>query len=256
MRTAIVGFGFVGKAMGNLFPDALIYDPYANIFPTYSRDDINQQDVAFVCVPTNQKEDGSCDTSIVEETVDWLKTPLIIIRSTVKPGTTERLIQKYPDKQIVFVPEYVGETVAHPLLDESERTFLILGGRREASLAAYYLFQTVYNASVRVFFMTPTEAEIVKYMENTAIATMVTLVNEFYNICEVFGVDYEVVREGFLADPRMSRYFTFVYPNKRGFDGKCLPKDLNAIVRASSEKGYSPSFIESVLASNRCFRHD
>jgi UDPglucose 6-dehydrogenase len=144
----------------------------------------------------------------------------------------------------------LGESAAHPLANESECTFLIFGGSREDCGRATEVFQLVYNASVKILCVTPVEAEIIKYMENSAIAGMVTLANEFYNICKAFNVPYNMVREGFLMDPRMSRYFTFVYPKARGFGGKCLPKDLNAIIKASQQAGYSPEFIKAILANN------
>lgn len=249
MKVAIIGYGFVGKAMHKLFPAAKIYDPgFKDVSST--KEEINECEAVFICVPTNPLPDGSCDTSIVEQSVAWLKTPLIIIRSTVKPGTTEKLQQQYPQKHIVFQPEYIGETVAHPLKDESSQTFIILGGTREDCAKAVRLYQTVYNSSVKILFLTATEAEIVKYMANTAVGMMVTFANEFYNIAQAWGADYNMVREAFLLDPRMSRYFTFVYPQQRGFDGKCLPKDLTAIVKAASEAGYNAEFIKDILKNN------
>ncbi|MCX6797486.1 MAG: hypothetical protein NTX98_03370, partial [Candidatus Doudnabacteria bacterium] len=188
--------------------------------------------------------------SAVEQTLEWLNTQLVIIRSTIKPGTTDRLQELYPEKHIVFQPEYAGETIAHPMLDESSATFLIFGGVQKDCSKAVEVYQTVYNSSVKILFLKPIEAEIVKYMENTAIAGMVTLVNEYYNICQVFGADYNMVREAFLADPRMSRYFTFVYPNKRGFEGRCLLKDLNAAVKFFEEAGYKPEFIRDIIKNN------
>ncbi len=254
-HVSIVGYGFVGKAMKKLFPDAVIYDPSQKDI-SVSKEEINKGDVGFVCVPTPMNDDGSCDTSIVEEVVGWLTTPLIIIRSTIKPGTTNTLIAHYPDKHIIFQPEYVGETTAHPLLNESERSFLIFGGSKEDCTHAVELYQSIYNSSVKIMFLSPLEAEITKYFENTTIATMVTLVNEYYNICKTFGADYHMVREAFLLDPRMSRYFTFVYPDRRGFEGKCLPKDLNAITQASIHAGYVPEFIQDILKNNDRIRQE
>ena len=212
LKIALVGYGFVGKFLKQLFPDAIIYDP-GQPEVSVSKEEINKADVAFIGVPTNMLPDGSCDTSIVESSVDWLKTPLIIIRSTIRPGTTDRLSKKYPDKHVIFQPEYIGETPNHPMKTGafSEKTFLIFGGRGEDCRKAVEVYQKVYNASVRILFVSALEAELIKYMENTAIGTMVTLVNEFYNICKAFGVPYDMVREGFLLDPRMSRYFTFVF---------------------------------------------
>ncbi len=248
MKIAIVGYGFVGKAMQRMFPEALVYDPFVKELKT-TKQQVNASDVAFVCVPTNMAKDGSCDTSIIEETFSWLKTPLSIIRSTVVPGTTDKLQKKYKG-EIVFQPEYIGETTAHPLLNESQTPFMVLGGSAKGRLMAIEVYKTVYNASVKIHQMKAIEAEVVKYMENTSIGTTVTLMNEFYNICQAFGASYDAVREGYLADPRMSRYFTFVYPDKRGFEGKCLPKDLNAIVKASEKAGYYPQFIADMLKNN------
>lgn len=250
LKIAIIGYGIVGKEIERLFKGALIYDP-AFVEVSASKKDINQADTAFVCVPTPMAADGSCDTSIVEETVAWLETPLIIIRSTISPGTTDRLKKLHPKKHIVFMPEYIGETAAHPMADESERTFLIFGGSKEDCARAAEAFQKVYNASVKILCVSAVEAEIIKYMENAAIANMVTLANEFYNICKAFNVPYDMVREGFLMDPRMSRYFTFVYPKARGFGNNCLPKDLNAIVKAAQKVGYNPEFIKAILENNK-----
>jgi UDPglucose 6-dehydrogenase len=251
MKIAIVGYGFVGKFMKQLFPEAIIYDPNQ---PEISgtKEEINKADVAFIGVPTCMLPDGSCDTSIVESSVEWLNTPLIVIRSTIAPGTTDRLSKKYPGKHIVFQPEYIGETPNHPVKTGalSEKTFMIFGGSQQDCGKAIEVYQQIYNASVRTLCVSALEAEIIKYMENTAIASMVTLANEFYNICKTFGVSYNMVREGFLLDPRMSRYFTFVFPENRGFGGKCLPKDLNAIAKASEEAGYVPEFIKDILKNN------
>ena len=249
LKVAIVGHGFVGKAMKRMFPHALIYDPLEKKLSS-PQSQINKADVGFVCVPTPMAKDGSCDTSIVESTIAWLDTSIIIIRSTVKPGTTEKLCKLYPKKRIVFMPEYIGETTAHPFTDESLKNFLIFGGTKENCSKSINIFQTVYNSSVKILCVSATEAEIIKYMANTAAATMVTLANEFYNICMAFGVPYDMVREGFLLDPRMSRYFTFVFPEQRGFGGKCLPKDLNAIIKAAQQAGYSPEFVSAILINN------
>jgi UDP-glucose 6-dehydrogenase len=87
-------------------------------------------------------------------------------------------------------------------------------------------------------------------MENSFIATKVVFMNEFARIAKTYYANVNVVREGFLDDPRMSRDFSFVYEDKPGFDGKCLPKDLNAIVHAAAKAGYDPKFIRAVIENN------
>ena len=90
MKIGIVGYGHVGKAMHGLFKDAIIYDKCLHIG---SKEEINSCDTVFVCVPTPQREDGNCDTSIVEEVLNWIDVPLIILRSTVYVGFTDKMIK-------------------------------------------------------------------------------------------------------------------------------------------------------------------
>lgn len=215
-----------------------------------AKEAVNGCDLAFVCVPTNSLPNGGCDTSIVEDVVSWLKCETVVFRSTVPPGTCERLAEKSGLK-IVMNPEYVGETVSHPLSDTTTRQFLILGGTcPEATRNAVRAYQMVYNASVHIMQVTAREAEVIKYCENSFIGTYVTFCNQMYDVCEAFDVDWSVVREGFLMDPRMTPYWTFVYPERRGFDGKCIPKDMRAIVRATTDAGGDARFLQSVLDCN------
>lgn len=251
MKVGIIGFGVVGRAMGELFDGkakVYIFDP--NIAGLSGKEEINNCNVAFVCVPTPMKEDGYCDTSLVEEAVGWIDTPLIIIRSTISVGTTKKLEEKYPYKNIVFQPEYVGETTAHPLADEKVRQFVILGGKQEARKKAIKVYQEVYNASVKFYQSDGTTAEVAKYMENSFIGAYVVFCNEFFEISKTFGADYNEVRELFLADPRMTPYWTFVYEKARGFNGKCLPKDINAICASMRDNLKHAPFMESVLKNN------
>jgi len=218
MTVKIYGYGWVGKAVKKLFPDAAIHDPSQG----YEYSIVT--DVSFVCVPTPLK-DGRLDTSIVEEVVKDCESPLIIIRSTVMPGTCD-VLEKL-GKNIVFQPEYLGETVNHPLFDESKTPFLILGGRPENRRKAIELYQTVYNANIRIRQLTNYEAEVCKLSENRSIAFKVAEIQELYDACEKNGVDFYTVREAVYGDdPRMSLWWTFVFPNKRGFKSKCIPKDV------------------------------
>lgn len=251
LEIAIVGYGVVGKAMHVLFPNALIYNGEKHPVGKSKYGDINNAHVAFVCVPTPMKPDGHCDVSIVEEVVSKLKTSLIIIRSTIEPGTTDKLKKKYK-KHIVFCPEYVGETTAHPLKDEKNRQFLILGGEKEDTNKAIEVFQYAYNASVKIRQMIAIEAEMAKYLENRHIAFTVAECNEAYDLCQALGVDYNNVREAvFQDDPRMSPYWTFVYPKNRGFESKCIPKDIYAIAAKARDMKSPMEITEKILEVNK-----
>ncbi len=252
-KVGVIGGGVVGSAMQKLCgQDTVIYDPYKAEFAG-NKDVINRCDAVFVGVPTPMADDGSCNTSIVEEAVAWCEAPLMIIRSTVSPGTTDRLSAKYK-KHLVFQPEYLGETVRHVFGDMAERDFVVLGGTTEAISQAADLYKHYYNAYVRYYFCDAITAEVAKYMENAFYAVKVTFVNEFYDIAKAHGVDFNLLREMWLADPRISRDHTFVYPESRGFSGKCLPKDCNAIVKSSRDHGYEPKLMAATLKINEDFQ--
>lgn len=257
MKVAIVGRGYVGKAYAKLFPDALFYERKE----PNNRAEINKCDLAIVSVPTKMNDDGSCDTSIVEDVISWLETPLILIKSTIPPGTTKRLKQKY-NKRICHSPEYVGEggyyipfwEYPHPT-EPQHHSFMIIGGSPKDREEILDIFYPVLGPTKTYYQVDETTSELIKYFENCMIATKVTLCNEFYNLTETFGVPYSQVREGLVLDSRLGKMFTVVYKNRRGFDGKCLPKDVNAIVHASKQAGYKPEFLEEVLKSNDRFRN-
>lgn len=232
ISTAVIGKGWVGKSMIDLFPESKVYDePLAE----GTRSNVNKCDVAFVCVPTPNEGKGKLDTSIVEEVVKWCECPLIIIRSTVNPGTCDRL--EALGKNIVFMPEYLGETVAHPLIDDKASKFLIIGGQPKNRRKAIELFQNVYNANVNIRQVTNLEAEVIKLSENRAIMYKVMQCQELYDACEARGVDYYTVRDAVYGDdPRFNLWHTFVFPDSRGANSKCIPKDVFAW-RAWAENG-------------------
>src|SRR5512145_2963903 len=108
-RVAIVGYGHVGKALHKIFPDAVIYDRHLENYQD-SRDEVNKCDMAIVSVPTPEDEvNNKLDCSIVEEVVEWLQTPLILLKSTVSVGFTDAMCEKY-HKRICMSPEYYGES--------------------------------------------------------------------------------------------------------------------------------------------------
>ncbi len=251
MKVGIVGAGAVGMAVAELFPSHELYDEPKGIG---TRAAVNACDLAFVCVPTPSSEDGSCDTSIVEDVVRWLETPTIVIRSTVSVGTSRRLATTYK-KDIVFQPEYgPAETPDHPFNDLRNIRWVILGGELGPAKSVLRAWQSVYSSDITVRFTTWEAAELAKYMENAFLAMKVTFCNEFFGIAQRAGVDYDELRELWLMDPRIGRTHTWVLPDKRGFGGKCLPKDLDAIIRTAEELGHDPALLRQVARSNAISR--
>ncbi len=245
----IIGNGVVGSAMSKIFPKAKWYDP--NKKGSCEFDEANNCDVAFICVPTPELEDGSCDTSIVEEMITKLtNVKLFIIRSTVNVGFTDYIANK-TNKLVVFQPEYLGETVAHPFIDLSIRGWLSFGGTSEATEHATYVYQDICNSNTRILQYPAKEVEMAKYMENSFFAAKVTFCNEFYDLCKKMNINYNSARDVWTADPRIGTSHTFVYPNKRGYDGKCLPKDIAAITALGNKEGCDMSFLEAIIEKNK-----
>ena len=250
MKVGIIGVGHVGTAMNALFKDAVLYDKFKNI---RSMNEINKCDAAFVCVPTPMREDGSCDTSAVEEVISLCTCPLLILRSTVKVGFTKNMVNKY-HKKIVFQPEYDGETLAHPFANLSDRSWLSFGGEQDAIDMAIEVYQSVINSNVRIYQADSDTVEMAKYMENAYLATKVIFCNEIYDICERLGISYNKVREIWIADTRIGSSHTFVYKNNRGYGGSCLPKDISSISKQAKENGLNPKLLDAVISKNKDYK--
>jgi UDPglucose 6-dehydrogenase len=268
-KIAVIGAcGYVGNAASNMFERAgcevIRVDPLLKE-KSGTREQANTCDFGVVCVPTGMdKSRGvpyACDTSIVEEVIGWLETPLIMLKSTVSPGTTERL-KKKTGKRIVMSPEYIGEGKYYmpPHIDFSkdmEKTpFWIVGGDSKDVSEVYDILAGILGPLKRYISVTATEAEVIKYWENTSLAMRVIMANEMRRTCEAFGVNYYAVREGWLADPRMEYFHSVAFADRPGFSGKCLPKDINAFARACLDIGYEPTFILATLMANQKMREE
>jgi UDP-glucose 6-dehydrogenase len=115
----VVGIGMVGREISRYFEEHKGYKRGNNLFlydidpkKSYS-DDVSKGEVIFICVPTPRDHDGSCNTSMVESVLASIKHPrILVIKSTVPPGTTEQLQKKYPDQKLLFNPEFLTESQA------------------------------------------------------------------------------------------------------------------------------------------------
>lgn len=220
-----------------------------------TKEDINKCDVAVLCLPTAELENGRCDVSLVEEVVSWVETPLIIIKSTVEPGTTDRLKEKYK-KRIVMSPEYVGmSSYASPYSWDTEvkdTPWFTFGGDEKDTQEAVEIYMPICGPSKQYIQTSAKNAEYAKYMENTFYAMKVTFCYEMEQMFRKEGLDYNKIREVWLADPRISKYHTSVFTtNERPYGGRCYPKDLAALIAYSKDVlGYEPRLLEEVSKSN------
>ena len=242
----ICGYGWLGKAMHKLFPDAVIYSRSMG-----TKEEINKCDIVFIGVPTPCIDEGKLDTSIVEECVSWCECPIIIIRSTVNPGDCDKWSKKY-NKRLVHNPEYLGETPAHPMLDPRTRPFLILGGDKKDTRKVIELYTTVYNSNISIRQVSFMESEFIKLTENRAVVFKIAQIQELYDVCEASGLDFYTIRDAVYGDdPRFDLWWTFIFPNKRGFNSKCVPKDIYAWCAFAESMGYEPKITQAILEKNK-----
>jgi UDPglucose 6-dehydrogenase len=246
-----VGNGVVGSAIARFFGaheryHLEIYDKYSAQY-SVANQRLNNTDLVFVCVPTPPSSDGlSCDTTAVEESIQWLHPP-ICIRSTIPPGTVDRLVSE-TGKQIAYSPEYLGEHPDHPWKREGACGFMVVGGEPELCDLIISAYKNGPGAALEFHCTTARTAELCKYMENCFLATKVAFVNQFFDIATSLGVDFEELRKVWLADPRVGPSHSAVSA-ERGFGGRCLPKDMRALIAVMRRRGGAP-LLEALLAYN------
>lgn len=245
LTVGIIGYGWIGKATHKLFPNAFIHDKYIESYQA----PLPVCDIVFLAVPT-PCNGSELDCSEVENAISNCTSELIVIRSATNPGFADAMAKKY-NKHIVVQPEYLGETPAHPMLSMAGRQFIIIGGAPADRRKVINCYATVYNANVTIRQVSNTEAEIIKLTENRAIFYKVMQCQELYDACQASGIDYYTIRDAVYGDdPRMNLWWTFVYPNSRGANSKCLPKDVYAWAAWAESVGIDPRATKDLLAYN------
>jgi UDPglucose 6-dehydrogenase len=268
MIIGIVGQGYVGTAIKVGFePHYKVetYDKYDEKKSTCDLADLVAEcEVIFVCVPTPMNKDGSCHTDIVESVVKdidkWCyaywgnyeyqkskgidRKPIVVIKSTVPPGTTDRLHRKYKSVNVIFNPEFLTE--ANFLEDFKNQTRIILGGTRKGTTILRQVYSKVFPHATIVKTGSKT-AEMVKYFVNSFLGTKVSFANEMKQICDTIDIDYDKVVEYATYDERLGKsHWAVPGPDgELGFGGHCLPKDISAIVNE-----FDTYLLKSVLDVN------
>ena len=226
MKIAVIGVGVVGKHMVKDIEQAghecIQYDIRPEF--TATKDDVNACEAAFICVGTPELPNGKADLSALENVFSWLEVPVIIVRSTYPPNAI-----KHPENA-VFSPELIGEGVNAPYNHMRQPPFIVIGGTPEARREAAYVYSRIYNAECEVILMDYVTAQMVKYSINTFLATKVTWANEFYDICNAVGADFHTMMNAVTHDYRIGRSHTQVFPDERGFGGRCFPNDTSALL--------------------------
>lgn len=259
-KIGIIGYGFVGQAVAYGFSSAQIriFDKYIEGFNSFE-EVASQSEFIFICLPSPIKSDESgIDLSIIEDSIAKLvkftnqTDKIVVIKSTVIPGTTLKLCQEYPETHFVFNPEFLTE--ANFLQDFVKADRTIIGALNDqTSLRVVELYRSIFP-NMPIFQTDPTTAEMVKYMANCFLATKVTFANVMFDLCQSLGIQYDEVKRMVVADHRIYDSHLNI-TGERGFGGKCLPKDLLAIRALAREKGANMALLDTIWQLNLKTRH-
>ncbi len=236
-KVGVIGNGFVGEAQAFAFSptaDVRIYDldPKKS---THSKQDLDECNFIFVCVPTPMKKDGRQDTSYIDKVFTEAKTgPIYIIKSTVLPGTTRSLQAKYKNLNIVFSPEFLTERTAK--LDMLTQARVVLGGDPKYVSTVAKLYEERFM-NKHIIKTDSTTAELIKYMNNSFFATKVSIMNEFKVLATEIGANWQDALYGFSSDGRVGDSHLHVPgpDGKMGYGGTCFPKDVNALLKFADD---------------------
>lgn len=262
MNIGIIGYGFVGKALEYGFKHYVnikIFDKYNNVFNTLE-ETVNDSSIIFVGVPTPMKEDGSQDLSNMANALKSindvaLTKKIIVLKSTIVPGTTRMFADIYPQHDFVFNPEFLTERNANE--DFVKSTRIVLGGEKHAVDEVEKLYRIRF-VSTPIFKTTLESAELVKYMGNCFLAMKVAFCNEFYDIAQFLNINYDELKDIWVADGRMGNSHVSVPgpDGHRGYGGKCFVKDINALIAWAEENGLNVSMCRSAEAVNNKVRDE
>ncbi|MFA6604142.1 MAG: hypothetical protein WCT10_04920 [Patescibacteria group bacterium] len=237
-KIGVIGVGWVGGAVSRYFQGAghevLLYDPpkgHADIGVLAAADAI------FVCVPTPfDPQHGGYISAYIDEAVAKIPgSKTVIIKSTVVPGTTASLQERFPQHRFMFNPEFLREKTATEDFLHPDRQII---GVTAASAGEAEAILKILPAAPFSKVVNSTEAETVKYFGNCFLALKVVFANQFYDVCAKLGIDYDAVKDCAAADPRIGpghlQIFTDGY---RGYGGGCFPKDVKTFAQFGDRIG-------------------
>jgi UDPglucose 6-dehydrogenase len=290
MKIAVIGTGYVGLVTGTCFAETgndvtcvdidqrkvdklsageiTIYEPglekifVRNLkegrlhFTSNLKEGIKDAKILFLALPTPPGEDGSADLryvlGVAQDLGKIIEDYVVIVdKSTVPVGTAEKVFQAVRenskvDFDVVSNPEFLREGVAVEDFMKPDR--VVIGTNSER---AKKLMNELYAPFVRsgnpLIYMDLRSAELTKYAANSFLATKISFMNEIAQLCERLGADVDMVRLGIGSDARIGKRFLF--PGI-GYGGSCFPKDVQALVRSSSEVGYDFQILNAVMEVN------
>ena len=272
MKIGIIGQGILGKThkeylLKNTANEVFTFDINGDCNSTM--DIISKKcEVVFVCVPTDTGKDGRLDMSIVESIAKELdKLGFIgkcVFRSTLRVGTTERLQKKYPKIDFYFIPEFLTERFAKEDFENPHRSLPIGASSLLAGLKLYNLILENNILKGVEDIITTKEAEMLKISTNSFYAMKIIFANELNFLCKGLGIGYGIIREELIKDYRIGSapidqsgkdvHLRISQDGKKGYGGKCLPKDSLDFVSMAKELGIKNGLMEKVVEINERIR--
>ncbi|WP_336001815.1 UDP-glucose 6-dehydrogenase AglM [Halorientalis halophila] len=298
MHVSVVGSGYVGTTIAACFADlghevttidvdeavvdaindgeAPIHEPGLDplvsayggdrLRATTDYDAVADTDVTFLALPTPANDDGSIDTSIMEAGAESVGEAiadkdgyhLVVVKSTVVPGTTEDVLTPLLEEAsgktageefgVAVNPEFLREgTAVDDFMEPDKIVVGTDGDDRALDLLAEIYEPLVLQWDVPVFETGQREAEMIKYANNGFLAAKVSLINDIGNVCKEYGVDAYEVAEAIGLDDRIGERFL---RSGVGWGGSCFPKDTSAIIQHARDAGYEPRMLEAAVEVN------
>jgi UDPglucose 6-dehydrogenase len=254
-KIGIIGVGVVGKAMKEGFKDAhqlFLHDPKLG---TSLENVTDNTDFSYIAVPTpSNPKTGECDTSIIESILSEIPdNHNIVIKSTIIPGTTNHLQEKYPNLKIGCSPEFLRSASSE--YDFKNQDILVVGTNHKeiANDVLSHHLESDLLKSKNFFHVTPTQAELVKYAKNSFYALKVIFANQFHQLSKDLGEEWNVVKD-IITTPQEQiigpSHLSSPIEGQRGYGGECLPKDTLALKFELEKRGIKYNLIEALLKDN------
>ena len=225
---------------------------------------VDDSNLIFITVGTPLTKNGRIDLKSVNSTTKKIggilknskNIPLIIIKSTVVPGTNNNLKKILEEKsgkkcgkgfELLSNPEFLREGSA--IDDTLNPHITIIGGNDNKSIKKLEQFyKKFFTKKIPLIKTNPQTAELIKYTNNSFLATKISFINQIANLCQVVpGTNIDEIANAIGLDPRIGKQFLKAGP---GYGGSCLPKDLQALISFSEMKGKKSSFLKAVQKAN------
>jgi UDPglucose 6-dehydrogenase len=258
----VIGLGYVGTAVREGFKSinkVVTYDINKECTENSIQGVVSKAQIIFICVPTPMNSDGTCNINIVRSVFEEITKvhteykPICVLKSTVEPGTTDKLAEEFPNITVCFNPEFLTER--NYINDFVSQVNITLGHSvKDSGFDIKPVSKLYYHRfpQSQVWILTAKEAEMIKYTANTMLSTKVAFLNEIYQICQKTGIEYDHITKILKLDPRLgtSHWQVPGHDGRFGFGGTCFPKDLNALIQHSEQNGHPAPLLKAVWEKN------